>query len=344
VENVVLKEIPEVSIIIPVFNHAERLEQCLVAPLQAKRERGWEVIVVDDASTDNTARVADRLGAQVVSLDRNQGVAIARNLGARAAHGDIFIFKDADVACPLETLYVLVDRLSRDARIQAVGACPAGNLSDRWTSKFLHLQVQWFVKRHVRSDENVSCFSSECGAIRRSIFEAAGGFPETYTGVGMEEFSLGHILERQGWKNILLPEAAYYTYYDTVTRRCSEILYRTSRWVPLFLKRRRLEPVLGSRPPLGDAVSCLLIFLLVCSAILGFLMPLFWWTPLIFIGMHFVVQLPWLFFVFRNNDGGIKVAILAWPVLILMHLSILAGFSLGVVRYLWVCIRPLQKS
>lgn len=337
-----MTDIPEVSIIIPVFNQAERLAQCLEAPLQAQRERGWEVIVVDDASTDTTAEVARNLGAQVISLEHNQGVAIARNTGAKASRGNILIFKDADVACPLETLYTLADRLVEDARIQAVGACPAGNLSDRWTTKFLHLQVQWFVKRHVRAGENVPCFSSECGGIRRDIFEAVGGFPETYAGVGMEEFSLGHILEREGWNNILLPEAVYYTYYDTVARRCTELMTRTSRWVPLFLKRKRLEPVLGSRPPLGEAVSCLLIGLLVCSALLGFLMPPLWWTTLIFAGLHFAVQFPWLYFVFRNNDGGINVAMLAWPVLILMHLSILAGFALGVARQLWNRCRSFQ--
>ena len=57
--------------------------------------RQYEIVVVDDASTDQTAKVARDAGAKVVSINRRQ-IAAARNAGARAAKGDILFFVDAD--------------------------------------------------------------------------------------------------------------------------------------------------------------------------------------------------------------------------------------------------------
>ena len=85
-----------VSIIVPVRNGAEHLAACLErvgeldpAPL--------ECIVVDDGSEDASAAAARRAGVRVISTGGQRGPAAARNLGARAAQGEILWFLDADV-------------------------------------------------------------------------------------------------------------------------------------------------------------------------------------------------------------------------------------------------------
>src|SRR5438270_404791 len=74
-----------------------------------------EIVLVDDGSTDATASIGERFGTEVISIDRRQ-IAAARNAGARAARGDIFVFIDADtritaehvrgVICALDSGYV----------------------------------------------------------------------------------------------------------------------------------------------------------------------------------------------------------------------------------------------
>ena len=85
-----------VSFIVPAYNEELELPATLAAiQAAANRANQYEIIVADDGSTDQTARVARDNGAQVISISRRQ-IAAARNLGARAARGEILFFVDAD--------------------------------------------------------------------------------------------------------------------------------------------------------------------------------------------------------------------------------------------------------
>ena len=93
------------SFIVPAFNEELELPATIAAIRDAAQDRPasaeptagrqYEIIVVDDASTDATARVARDAGAQVVPISRRQ-IAAARNAGARVARGDVLFFVDAD--------------------------------------------------------------------------------------------------------------------------------------------------------------------------------------------------------------------------------------------------------
>ncbi len=84
-----------VSVVIPVFNRAERLEQAL-ASVAGQRRPPAQTIVVDDGSSDSSAGVAERGGAQVVRHETNQGQARARNSGVAAATQPWVAFLDSD--------------------------------------------------------------------------------------------------------------------------------------------------------------------------------------------------------------------------------------------------------
>src|SRR5262245_7123125 len=87
---------PLISVIVPVRNSLGCLRACLDSIL-ARREQDYEVIVVDDASTDDTPRVALDMGTRLVQRDRRGGPAAARNDGANVARGEYLVFIDADV-------------------------------------------------------------------------------------------------------------------------------------------------------------------------------------------------------------------------------------------------------
>jgi glycosyltransferase involved in cell wall biosynthesis len=87
---------PSVSVVVPAFNAEATLGRVLTA-LAEQEPRVDEVIVVDDASTDGTAAVAERLGARVVRADGDGYAGGARNAGWAQAAGDVVVFIDADV-------------------------------------------------------------------------------------------------------------------------------------------------------------------------------------------------------------------------------------------------------
>ena len=83
------------SFIVPAYNEELELPSTMAAIHDAAQDRQYEIIVVDDASTDDTAQIARGAGAEVVSINRRQ-IAAARNAGARHARSDILFFVDAD--------------------------------------------------------------------------------------------------------------------------------------------------------------------------------------------------------------------------------------------------------
>jgi glycosyltransferase involved in cell wall biosynthesis len=104
------------SIIIPAYNEASRISPTLEAILGFAKQRAapTEVIVIDDGSTDETARVCASIGGdaiQVISLARNGGKGRAVRHGMLAASGDARLFTDADGSTPIEEIALLEEAL-----------------------------------------------------------------------------------------------------------------------------------------------------------------------------------------------------------------------------------------
>ncbi len=109
---------PEFSIVIPAYNESERIAGPLSAVLEFVSTNGInaEVIVVDDGSTDDTAKVAESVFAtmpdiatRVIRYDENRGKGYAVKTGLVAAEGDIALFTDADLSTPIDEMSKLID-------------------------------------------------------------------------------------------------------------------------------------------------------------------------------------------------------------------------------------------
>lgn len=86
----------KVTIIIPAFNEAEGLEGTLAELMPLAERSGWEVIVIDDGSTDNTADTVSAQGARLVSHPYNKGYGASLKTGIRNATGEIIVMMDSD--------------------------------------------------------------------------------------------------------------------------------------------------------------------------------------------------------------------------------------------------------
>lgn len=172
-----LRDRPFVSVVIAARNAAAHLEDCLQSVLGQQYPRdAYEVIVVDNGSTDDTAAIAARLGVRVVTQPR-PGVARARNAGVLASRGEIVAFVDSDCVAEPDWL----GNLLAGAEDPKVG-CLAGVIIARETD---HLLPHWFEYRRFTDQARLLSFTPPVAAganvaYRRRVFETVGLYDERF--------------------------------------------------------------------------------------------------------------------------------------------------------------------
>jgi glycosyltransferase involved in cell wall biosynthesis len=162
-----------ISFIVPAYNEELEISSTIAsihAATSSARHEAYEIIVVDDASTDATPEVAAMAGARVISIDRRQ-IAAARNAGARAAHGEYLFFVDADTR---------INRTHIAEAIAALGAGYAGGSARVMTDGFIPLWGRIFVRAFCTVYFGLNLGAGAFLFTTRRNFDAIGGFDEQY--------------------------------------------------------------------------------------------------------------------------------------------------------------------
>ncbi len=165
-----------VSIIIPAFNEADRIEETV----KAARRLGGELIVVDDGSSDGTADLAERAGAdRVIRCERNQGKGAAMNRGCAEAAGDVLLVLDGDLGETAGEAGPLLAPVLDGEADMTIAAFPrlAGGGGFGMVVKL----SRWGIRRF--TGQRMECPLSGQRAMRREVLEAIGGFS---SGFGVE--------------------------------------------------------------------------------------------------------------------------------------------------------------
>src|SRR3989344_1143093 len=162
---------PLISIIIPAFNEADRVGNSLekLAKFLDARSEGFEIIVVDDASTDNTKTVAesfkDKIGnLWVLRLEESPyaGKGLAVNKGVLAAKGNIVLFTDADFSTPIEEIDKLLEKINSGFDI-AIGSRAADRSTVKKKQNILRELMGKTFNILVRTLTVKGIFDTQCG-------------------------------------------------------------------------------------------------------------------------------------------------------------------------------------
>ncbi|MBI5446360.1 MAG: glycosyltransferase family 2 protein [Deltaproteobacteria bacterium] len=253
------EDVPSVSIVVPVHDGGARFLRCL-ENLRALRPPPLEVVVVADGDTDGSARVAKEAGARVVRLPRAQGPAAARNRGAKEAGGEVLLFVDADVAVAPDAVSLVAAAFGADPGLAACfGSYDDEPSEPNLLSQYKNLQHHWV---HQTGNDAASTFWAGCGAVRRCIFEEAGGFDERYRKPSVEDIELGYRLRRSGHSIRILKDlrATHLKRWTLRSHLEAEFFGRALPWTELILAEGRfiddLNVTVKSR--LSVALACLL--------------------------------------------------------------------------------------
>ncbi len=188
-----MKQSLTVSIVIPARNAADTLP-VLFSSLVAGHDKPEEIIVVDDASRDDTAAVCHAAGVRCLTLPENRGPAAARNTGARSVSGDILLFLDADVAVMADTIAICRTVFADPAVRVLVGVYDLTPLNPGLFADYKALHIHTFIS----SDTTTDSLEGFCCAIRRDVFVTSGGFAEWLRTASIEDLEYGHRLLRNG--------------------------------------------------------------------------------------------------------------------------------------------------
>jgi GT2 family glycosyltransferase/SAM-dependent methyltransferase len=208
---------PLLSVIVPVHGKWSYTRACL-ASIEAHRPVvPFEVLIVDDASPDDTAELATASpGVRLVRSERNVGFVGACNLGASQAQGAYLLFLNNDTEVAPGALDALVGAADSDDRIGLVGAMlvyPDGKLQESggiiWADgsgwNYGRDQEASSAIFHVRRD--VDYCSGAAILVRREVFEHVGGFDQRYAPAYYEDTDLAFAIRATGYRTIVEPRA-----------------------------------------------------------------------------------------------------------------------------------------
>jgi len=243
---------PWLSVIVPAW----RAEQFLTDSLKALRGSaapagGFELIVVDDGSDDNTVDVADRWADRVVRLPApSGGPSRARNAGAEAAHGEWLLFVDADVCVHADTLVRLAQSVARHPAATAIfGTYDATPAHPGFISQYRNLLHRWF---HLTNAGPAETFWAGLGAVRADVFRRVGGFDAVAHPRQLEDVELGYRLRESGERVMLDPsiEGTHLKRWTFSRMAVTDFRDRGLTWMRLVLdggRARRASLNLGWR-------------------------------------------------------------------------------------------------
>jgi len=193
---------PRISVVMPVYNAAATLAECLTR-LCNSTFGDFEIVMVDDGSTDQSRAIAANFPVRIVPSPGRVGPAVARNLGARMAEGDVIFFIDSDVMVRPDTLTRIATALEQGDVEGVVGVQAADMRHRDLVSQYKNLWMRW---TYVRKTGDVPLFYTTAAAIRREAFLRSGGFDAGYAGPNVEDTAFGQKLARLGVRVRIDPE------------------------------------------------------------------------------------------------------------------------------------------
>lgn len=199
-----------VSIIITAYNYEKYIERAIRSCLdQSLQNSQYEIIVVNDCSTDNTKKIVDNYSDEIRAfhLEKNSGLSAARNFGIKKAKGQFVVFLDAD------------DYIQRDLLLIEKTFLSENNLLDAVSVNYYLVDERGNHIEHVNSEEKPIA----CGVMfRKDLLLDIGLYDETFRAREEEDLRI-RFLKKYKIYNIILPLYRYRMHDNNLTKNESEM-------------------------------------------------------------------------------------------------------------------------
>ncbi|MCX7919057.1 MAG: sugar transferase [bacterium] len=255
-----------ISVIVPAYNAETTIGECLTALLNQTIPRDrYEVIVVDDGSTDKTPEIAQQFPVRYVR-EENQGPAMARNLGAKIATGEIILFTDSDCVPEADWIEQMLKPFKSDSEVVGVKGIYLTK-QKQLSARFAQAEFEERYER-LKKFKYIDFVDSYSAGFRREIFLSVGGFDPQFAVANNEDVELSYKLAQQNYKMVFQPTAI--VYHQHAETFCSYLYLKLTRayWRMLAYRRHPRKMAQDSYTPQTLKLQIILVFLTLVSGFL----------------------------------------------------------------------------
>ncbi len=318
------------SVIIPNYNGEKNLKDCLNS-ITAQNYKDYEIIVVDDASTDSSCKIVKKYKqVKLIKYKKNKGPASARNKGADYAKGDILLFLDSDVSLPKNCLNLINQRFSKQKNISVIVGLP------KHSKKNNNLYTDYFLSRIYHNysmlSDKIDIIYSTMFAIRKTVFFDVGKFNEKFKSAGIEDTELGNRLYNKGYVIKLLKDSGIihckkHSFRSLMkndflrTRKRIKFVLRGNQIKNIFIKKRFIST------PINQIYSSILIFPILLTLIIAFIKPFTSFFLLFLLFLFYFLNKSYINFM-RKRHGmflSIKIYMLLLIDMFIVNLGVFFG-------------------
>ena len=316
-----------VSVIVPTYNAEKTIGQCLEALAgQSYPADSYEVIVVDDGSTDGTGDIARRHKIKYIRQE-NRGPAAARNRGAEEAGGEIILFTDSDCLPDKDWIGEMVKPFADPGVAAVKGAYKTGQ--KEITARFAQLEFEERFQL-LKKAESIDMVDTYSAGFRRKIFMDMGGFDTSFPVANNEDTELSYRMSAAGHKMVFNPDAiVYHLDHPSSVKRYARLKFWRGYWRMAVYRRFPDKMVKDTYTPQTLKVQILFLYLSLLLWPAAGIHPYF--TPPLFFCMAVlaVSTLPFAAFAVKKDPA----AGLLSPFLLLVRAASLgAGMIWGILR------------
>jgi glycosyltransferase involved in cell wall biosynthesis len=317
------KIVPSVSIIVPVFNGMSTLPDLLDSTERQDYAGEYEVILVDDGSTEGSGEYAEQRGYNVIR-QKNQGPGIARNVGANNARGELLVFTDSDCNLDPDFITELTKPLLEPEIVGSQGVFYSNQKNI--VARFIQAEILERYDRELKA-ETVDWIGTYAACYRKDVFLANGGFSDIYSSEDAE-FSIR--LSKQGYKMLFAPKArCQHVNYENFFKFL-RFKYKRAYWTIWLYKKYPERMVSDKMTPSARKNMMVVLSLAAAFLVLGLFNSWALYLALLFAVIFILYTIPFSVRVWREDK---LISVLSPLFLTARTICYIFGFAKGIIDY-----------
>jgi len=316
------------SIVIPIYNASHTIKKCLDSIFK-QDFFDFEVVTINDCSTDNTKEIVDQYNVKQIILEKNSGPAAARNVGIKQTQGEIMIFIDSDIAFKNNNaLSELAKVFKENPEIDGVIMIKDKVPLNKGLTPLYAAYYKYFLWN--QPGEFYTTFTTQKSAVKKYVFDNVGYFNDKYKKADVEDFEFGYRLNKQGYKIYIARHIKVLHHFETFKQLTQKTLKRSWQWIRLFLKRKKFDSVYATKQRSIKTLIGAIVFVL--AVLLIFIPSLYYLLMAVFI-IYLLYTIGFYWFLIKEKKAHLVIPFLVLD-LYFCFLTML-GAGLSVVAYIF---------